>query len=171
LYGGELSIDIHPHPLDWLHFENSISFVYGVNEGVDGKPVGDSARYLPFIPPVHGISELRANFKKAYHRIKNSFVKVQVAYYAAQNRVYFAYNTETPTPGYALVNAGIGADVTDRNGKELFNVAVFGDNLFDIAYQDHLSRLKYFYGYEGATTGIYNMGRNIGIKVSVPLVF
>ncbi|MFM7839681.1 MAG: TonB-dependent receptor, partial [Chitinophagaceae bacterium] len=28
LYGGELSADLHPHPLDWLHFENSLSLVY-----------------------------------------------------------------------------------------------------------------------------------------------
>ena len=27
LLGGEISIDIHPHPLDWLHFENSFSYV------------------------------------------------------------------------------------------------------------------------------------------------
>jgi iron complex outermembrane receptor protein len=164
LYGGELSIDIHPHPLDWLHFENSLSVVYGINKGVDGKPVGDSAHYLPFIPPFHGISELRANFKKPYKRFKNTFIKVQVAYYAAQNNVYLAYNTETSTPGYTLFNAGLGADVTNHKGNILFNIAVFGNNLFDVAYQDHLSRLKYF-----GTPGIYNMGRNIGVKLSVPL--
>src|ERR1051325_10431164 len=27
LYGGEISIDIHPHPLDWLHFENSLAVI------------------------------------------------------------------------------------------------------------------------------------------------
>jgi iron complex outermembrane receptor protein len=30
LYGGEASLDIHPHPLDWLHFENSISVIYAL---------------------------------------------------------------------------------------------------------------------------------------------
>ena len=27
LYGGELTIDVHPHPWDWLHIENSFSMV------------------------------------------------------------------------------------------------------------------------------------------------
>jgi iron complex outermembrane receptor protein len=59
LYGGEASLDIHPHPLDWLHFENSVSLVYALNEGGNGVKVTDSDRYLPQIPAVHGISELR----------------------------------------------------------------------------------------------------------------
>src|SRR5690606_11728667 len=29
LAGFEVEIDFHPHPLDWLHFENSLSFVQG----------------------------------------------------------------------------------------------------------------------------------------------
>ncbi|HET6992216.1 MAG TPA: TonB-dependent receptor, partial [Bacteroidia bacterium] len=53
LYGGELSFDIHPHPLDWLHFENSVSVVYGKNKGSEN----DSEKYLPFIPPLHTYSD------------------------------------------------------------------------------------------------------------------
>ena len=29
LYGAEFNIDIHPHPLDWLHVENSVSLIRG----------------------------------------------------------------------------------------------------------------------------------------------
>ncbi len=171
LYGGEASIDIHPHPLDWLHFENSISVVYGLNEGVAGTKLSDSAKYLPLIPPIHGISELRANFKHPFKHLQNTFVKIQVVMYAKQDHVDLANNTETPTPGYTLFNSGIGGDITDHAGKTLFNISVFGNNLFDVAYQDHLSRLKYFEQYPDdprGHTGIYNMGRNIGIKLSVP---
>ena len=67
LYGGELSIDIHP--VRALHFENSISVVYGVNKDIDPKLKSDSNKYVPFIPPLHGISELRYDFdlkKKPY---------------------------------------------------------------------------------------------------------
>ncbi|MBA3830170.1 MAG: TonB-dependent receptor [Taibaiella sp.] len=173
LYGGELSIDIHPHPLDWLHFENSISVVYALNKGTGGQVINDSAKYLPFIPPFHGISELRANFKRNGKYLQNTFVKIQLQYYAAQDRAYLAYNTETPTPGYTLFNAALGADITNRKGMKLFNVSVFGDNIFDVAYQSHLSRLKYFEQYTNdprGHTGIYNMGRNFGIKISVPLL-
>jgi iron complex outermembrane receptor protein len=49
-----------------------------------------------------------------------------------------------------------------------------GNNLFDVAYQDHLSRLKYFEPYPGSPVGhpgIYNMGRNFSIKIDVPLSF
>ena len=171
LYGGEIAFDIHPHPLDWLHFENSLSVVYAVNEGVNGIKPNDSEKYLPFIPPVHGVSELRANFKHPAKRLQNSYVKIQLAVYAKQDRVYLANNTETPTPGYSLFNAGIGTDITNHSGKTVFNIGVFGNNLFGAVYQDNLSRLKYFEPYPNdprGHSGIYNMGRNIGIKISVP---
>ena len=179
LYGGEASIDIHPHPLDWLHFENSISVVYGVNEGGNGVMINNSNKYLPQIPPIHCISELRASLKHPFKHFENTFIKIQVALYANQNHVYLADNTETVTPGYTLFNAGIGSDITNRAGKTIFNISVFGDNLFNVAYQDALSRLKYFEEYPGDPRlhsginnslhpGIYNMGRNIGIKLSIP---
>jgi iron complex outermembrane recepter protein len=172
LYGGEADIDIHPHPLDWLHFENSLSIVYGVNKGVNGIAPGDSAKYLPFIPPLHTLSELRGTFKHPFRYFQNSFIKVQLLMFAKQDRAFLAYNTETPTPGYTLFNAGIGTDIVGRKGKVLFNFGLFGNNLFDVAYQDHLSRLKYFEQYPNdprGHLGIYNLGRNIGVKVMVPL--
>jgi len=172
LYGGEASMDIHPHPLDWLHFENSISLVYALNEAKNGVKITDSNRYLPFIPPVHGISELRGNFKHPAKFLINSYAKVQLAIYAAQNRVYLTDNTETPTPGYVLINAGLGSDITNHKGKAIFNIGVFGNNLANVAYQDNMSRLKYFEEYPTDPRGhygIYNMGRNFGLKLSVPL--
>ncbi len=173
LYGGELSVDVHPHPWDWLHFENSLSVVYGVNKGVpDAGKISDSAKYLPYIPPLHTISELRANIKKVGSLFGNAFVKVQFEVYATQNRVYLQNNTETPTAGYQLFNAGFGTDVLNKKGKPMFNISVLGDNLFNVAYQSGLNRLKYFEDYPGNSTGhdgIYNMGRNFSIKVDVPL--
>lgn len=173
LYGGELSIDIHPHPLDWLHFENSLSIVYGNNEGVNGKgKLSDSAKYLPFIPPLHTYSELRANIKKVSPSIVNAFVKVQLECYAAQNRAYLEFGTETPTPGYQLLNAGFGADITNCKGHTLFTLNVLGDNLLNVAYQSHLNRLKYFEPYPDDPRpyhGIYNMGRNVSFKINIPL--
>ncbi len=172
LYGGEASIDIHP--VKMLHFENSLSVVYGDNKGVPGKTVSDSAKYLPYIPPTHGISELRYEFNVKPSRIAHAFVKAQFEYYAAQNRAFLAYNTETTTPGYSLFNAGIGGSFTDKKGKTIFDLYVNGNNLFDVAYYDHLSRLKYFL-YSPTDTnpshGIYNMGRNISLKLDFPLDF
>ncbi len=171
LYGGEASMDIHPHPLDWLHFENSLAVVYGENNGGNGVKVNDSEKYLPLIPPLHFSSELRANFMRPARCLQNTFVKMQLMVHAKQNRVYLADNTETPTSCYALFNAGVGSDITSRSGRTLFNLAIFGNNLFDAAYQDHLSRPKYFEPYPNdprGHSGIYNMGRNIGLKLTVP---
>ncbi len=172
LYGGELSIDIHP--IKPLHFENSLSVVYGQNKGVDAKLQSDSNKYVPFIPPLHGLSELRYDFEAKHAHIANGFVKVQLTYYAKQDRVYLTDNTETPTPGYTLFNAGFGGGITNKKGITVLNVYFFGNNLFDVAYQDHLSRLKYFEPYPTdprGHLGIYNMGRNFSIKLDVPLNF
>ena len=175
LYGGEFSIDIHPHPLDWLHFENSLSLVYGQNKGASGLPkIPDSAKYLPFIPPLHTFSELRANIKNIFSFIGNAFVKMQLECYATQKRAYLDAGTESPTPGYQLFNAGFGGDILNKKGKPVLTVAFLGNNLFDLAYQSHLNRLKYFEQYPDDPRphhGIYNMGRNFSIKISVPLSF
>lgn len=175
LWGGEFSVDLHP--IKPLHFENSVSVVNAINKGNSGIAVADSEKYLPFIPPVHGTSELRYNFNLPKSGIKNAFVKVQLEYYASQNNVFSAYGTETPTPGYSLFNAGFGGSITNKKGDILFNVYVMGNNLFNLAYWDHLSRLKYFYGnYQNPGPndnprehGIYNMGRNVSLKIDFPL--
>src|SRR5690606_10886262 len=76
LWGGEFLIDVHPHPLDWLHFENSLSFIFARNTGSAGHIISSDEKYLPFIPPVQGRSELRANFAE-WHGLKNIFIKLQ----------------------------------------------------------------------------------------------
>ena len=88
--------------------------------------------------------------------------------------MYLVDNTETATPGYTLFDAGLGANVTGKSGKVLFSFHIAANNIFDIAYQSHLSRLKYFEPYPNNTTGrsgIYDMGRNISFEVQVPVDF
>lgn len=172
LYGGEMNFDIHP--VKALHFENSFSIVFGQNKSTNGQKINDSAKYLPFVPPFHGVSELRLNFNSKASHMVNGFIKAQLVYYASQKRVYLEDNTETPTPGYTLLNMGIGTGFTNKNGKTILNVYMMANNLFDVAYQDHLSRLKYFEPYPNNFTGkngIFNMGRNIAFKLDFPLNF
>jgi len=169
LYGGEFSIDIHP--VKNLHFYNSLSLVYGNLLSSPGRPVTDSTQYLPDIPPLHGISELQYEFANQNAHLVNGFVKVAAAFTAPQNRAYLADNTETPTPGYTLINAGVGAGFTNKKEKLLFNIYIFAENIFDVVYQDHLSRLKYFEPYPTSPSpyhGIYNMGRNFSVKLDFP---
>lgn len=45
LYGGEVGLHFHPHPLDWLHFETSFETVTGEKQS---RSVGRD--YLPLIP-------------------------------------------------------------------------------------------------------------------------
>lgn len=163
LYGGELSIDIHPHPLDWLHFENTFSYVQSLQED---QP--DSSKYLPFTPPFKITSELRADIKKLSENFHNSYFLIGVDKYFAQNKFYSANGTETATPGYALLNIGIGTDVV-INKKTLFSLYLNVNNLTDAGYQSHLSRLKYEAVNEvTGRTGVFNMGRNISMKLIVP---
>ena len=171
LFGGEARIDIHPHPLDWLHFENSVSLVYAVNKGGNGAIINDSNKYLPFIPPVHTTSELRAEFRKKIGCFQHVYVKIGMQYYASQNRAFLANHTETKTPGYTLFDAGFGTDVCTKKGIILCTIGVFVTNLTDAAYQSNMSRLKYFDNYPNNATGrsgIYSMGRNISFKLSIP---
>jgi iron complex outermembrane receptor protein len=171
LYGWEINVDIHP--FDWLHFENSLATIYALNTGGKGIQVTNSSRYLPFISPLHLTCELRASYKsKGKHHLSSAFLKFGMEYYDAQKRVFSAYDTETPTSGYILINAGIGADIKNNRGKVIANINVLGNNIFDVAYQSHLSRLKYFEAYQNNSSGrsgIYNMGRNISIKMIFPL--
>ncbi|MCR5887825.1 TonB-dependent receptor [Hymenobacter sp. J193] len=168
LAGGEVSLDLHPHPLDWLHFENSFSMVRAVQ--LD-QPAGQ--RYLPFTPADRFQSELRVNFRQVGRSaLRNLYARGTVEHNFAQNRVFSAFDTETRTPGYTLVNLGVGTEVASAKGRTLFSLYLAANNLFDVAYQNHLSRLKYA-AVNNATsrTGVYNMGRTLSAKLVVPLAF
>ena len=164
LIGGEFRIDLHPHPFDWIHFENAISLVRAVQ-----KNQPDSTRYLPMTPALKMQSSLRSDIKKINRTFKNAYVKIELEHYMKQNQYYAAYDTETETPGYSLVNLGLGTDLI-RQDKLLGSFYISINNLTDVAYQSHLSRLKYVsVNYKTGRTGIYNMGRNISFKLVIPL--
>ena len=166
LYGGEFNIDIHPHPLDWLHFENTFSYT----RARFSAPVGGS-RNVPFIPAAKFISQLRGRFMADRQTIRNLYVSFEGDYTFSQNKAFTAFNTETATAGYLLLNTAIGADVMSKK-KTLFTLHLSINNMADVAYQSHLSRLKYT-DVNNATgrQGVYNMGRNFAVKVNVPFVF
>ncbi|CAN5239961.1 TonB-dependent receptor [soil metagenome] len=164
LGGAEATIDIHPHPLDFLHFENTFGFV--IAKQLNGT---DSTKYLPFTPAPVFRSELRANLNKPWKYFANGYAKIEAENYFAQDRIYAAFGTETATAGYFLLNLGIGTDIM-RKDHVLCSVNFAVNNLTDAAYQNHLSRLKYSDpNYATGHNGVYNMGRNFSIKVNVPL--
>ncbi len=161
LIGGEIYLDIHPHPFDWLHIENSFSYVQATQNNQS-----DSTKYLPFIPAPKYRGELKAQFKKVGKNLTNAYVKFGVDYYFQQDKFFSAYGTETGTPSYALLNAGLGANVKAFNRPNFMSVYLSAENLADVAYQSHLSRLKY--APQNPLTGrngVFNMGRNLSLKL------
>ena len=163
LSGFEAVIDIHPHPLDWLHFENTISFVRGrFREGIEGN------RNIPFMPAAHWVSEIRADFEGESKFIGNLSLKLQFDNTFRQTKVFTVYNTETVTGGYLLLNAGFSTSIHSKK-KSIANIYFNVMNLTDRAYQHHLNRLKYTA--ENPLTGragVFNMGRNFSIKLEIP---
>ncbi|HEY0355813.1 MAG TPA: TonB-dependent receptor, partial [Flavisolibacter sp.] len=166
LYGGELIVDLHPHPLDWLHWENRFSYVLGkMDEAMEG------VKYLPLIPAPRWVSEIRGEFTTNGKLLRDVSFHAEVDHTFNQDRAFTAFGTETPTPGYTLINAGISANIARKN-RTLFSIYFNAMNIGDVAYQNHLSRLKYTA--ENPATGrmgVFNMGRNFSLKVNVPFAF
>lgn len=141
MYGGEIGAHIHPHPLDWLHWETGFEMVRGERE---------SGENLPLIPANSLTNTFRVEFdgsnalvsKYAFVRLKNVFDQEQISGF------------ETRTGGYSLLGAGLGGTL-DLGGSEM-QISVNGNNLLNKTYISHLSRLK--------PDGIPNIGRNISIS-------
>jgi iron complex outermembrane receptor protein len=138
LYGGEIGLHFHPHPLDWLHYEMSYETVTGVNQ---------NGNFLPLIPANNWNNTIRAEFKISKF-LEDGFATLNVSSTFNQNKVS---GFETDSKGYTLLNIGFGGKV--KLGKTAFEINLNANNLLDKKYIAHLSRLK--------TDGIPNIGRNI----------
>ncbi|MEY3498794.1 MAG: hypothetical protein RL308_463 [Bacteroidota bacterium] len=143
LYGGEIGLHFHPHPLDWLHFESSFETVTGKKQNGD---------FLPLIPANNWNNTLRAEFD-IKNWLKEGFATLNVSNTFNQNNVS---GFETKSNGYTLINFGVGGDL--KLGKTAFNIHLNGNNLLNKSYIAHLSRLK--------TDGIPNIGRNIILGIN-----
>ncbi|MDN3675638.1 TonB-dependent receptor [Flavobacterium branchiarum] len=146
LYGGEIGLHFHPHPLDWLHFETSFETVTGKKQNGD---------YLPLIPANNWNNTIRTEFN-IKNWFQDGFATLNVSSTFNQDNVS---GFETASKSYSLVNLGFGGKV--KFGKTAFDVNINGNNLFDKKYIAHLSRLK--------TDGIPNIGRNIVLGVNFNL--
>ena len=182
LYGGEITLNIHPSALAWIEFNSSLSVVNG---GLSNAP--DSTKVLPFVPPTRITADFRFPIKKAGKGIKNAYFKFGLLDCFQQNKIYKQYaiynglNTAlTPyeyaastsaTKGYTVFNAGIGGDIIYQ-GKTFFQLYIICNNLFNTSYIDYMSRFKYYpVNYATGHVGVFNMGRNVSVKVIIPLDF
>lgn len=143
LYGGEIGLHFHPHPLDWLHFETSFETVTAKKQNGD---------YLPLIPANNWNNTIRTEFK-IKNWLKDGFATFNVNTTLHQNNVD---GFETRSNGYTLINLGFGGKV--KIGKTAFDLNLNGNNLLNKSYIAHLSRLK--------NDGIPNIGRNIILGIN-----
>ena len=177
LLGFEAGVDFHP--IHSVHFSNTFSYV-----DAQLMHASEDTKYLPFTPAPHWTSELKwelfhhshttinhRHSTDAVHRslLNNLYVAVGLDCYLKQTHIYRADDTETETPGYALLSLSAGTDIQVK-GRKVAELYVTADNLLDKAYQHHLSRLKY--ADEHTVTGrrgVFNMGRNITFELVIPI--
>ena len=172
LYGMETRIDIHP--LNWkgFDFNSRLSTVDGFNRNPLYAHHGVNGAYLPFIPPARLISTISQELSISSKVISTITIKAEMDYNSAQNRYLGLYNTETSTPAYTLANASVHATFHLREQQKL-QVQLQVNNVFNKAYQSHLSRLQYFEYYTHSPDGhlgIYNMGRNICLRMIMDIL-
>ncbi|MBT8317195.1 MAG: TonB-dependent receptor [Lutibacter sp.] len=141
LYGGEMGIHLHPHPLDWLHFESNFETVTGKKQNGD---------YLPLIPANNWNNTIRLEFDNKW--LAEGFASLNVSSTFNQNNVS---GFETASNGYTLVNIGIGGKI--QINKTTFDISLNGNNIFDKSYISHLSRLK--------VDEINNIGSNFSASI------
>lgn len=145
LYGGEAGIHFHPKSLPWLHIEGTYSSVIGKQE---------NGNYLPFIPAQKFRYEIRAECEKIGFLKKPSIKLSALTALKQTNPSPF----ETTTNGYTLVNFCINTEF--RVSKQILNLGISVNNIFDTQYFDHLSTLQ--------TLNYYNQGRNISVSLKIP---
>ena len=145
LYGGEAGLDVHPHPLDWLHLNSTASLVIGELH---------AGGYLPLIPAATLNNTLKIELNK-FWKLKDFYWAVGVKSRSVQDRIG---TMETATASYNLMHVGTGFSFS--LAKQPIELNLVCNNLLNTSYFDHLSRLKYL--------GIYNMGRNFVVNLKVP---
>jgi iron complex outermembrane receptor protein len=164
LLGFEAGVDVHP--MHRLHLGSTFSYV-------DARQLNETeeTRYLPFTPAPRWTAEVKYELTHRGKWLNNAYVAVGMECHLRQNHYYKADETETATPSYTLFNLSVGTDLIVC-GRKVAELYVMADNLLNRSYQDHLSRLKYT-DVNAATgrMGVYNMGRNVVMKMVVPLVF
>lgn len=162
LWGGEMSVEFHP--VDRLHVMNSFSYVYS---RLLHQPI--ESRNLPFTPAPRWNGDVRWDIPVFHRLLQHPSVSIGWECYLKQDHIYSLDDTETATPSYTLLKASAGTDIL-RKGKRIATINIIANNILNRAYQSHLSRLKYAdINAKTGRQGIYDMGRNICVKLTIPI--
>jgi iron complex outermembrane receptor protein len=144
LYGFETGLNYVPSKF----IDTKINYTYTEGIQKDGS-------YLPFIPQNRLNASVNLNFKD-YSIFHKNYFEISGIYAFSQNHVP---DDEETSPAYFLLNAGIGTSL--HIGGQKFNIGIYANNLLDATYVDYLSELR--------EMDFYQMGRNISLKLSIPL--
>ena len=139
--GGEIAMHYHPHIAHWLHLESNLSILTNQDS-------------LPFIPQNRLNNTIKVEFKNENKLNLNSF-SAQYIHFFEQNSVA---PYETPSSAYQILNFSCIGSISTKH-KIGYSVGI--NNLLNVNYIDHLSRLKNYY--------IPNPGRNFFVKLSLTL--
>lgn len=143
--GGEVKIDWVAIP----NFHLSLAGEYVQNYNLDsGLP-------LPLTPPFSVLSGIEYKIPQILTSISDAYFYLEYRQVAAQNRVD---RNERTTPGYGLMEAGMGWNLTLRNQEFKFQIS--GQNLTNTYYFNHLSRYRLL--------NLPEQGRNISFSLKVP---
>ncbi|PMD98788.1 TonB-dependent receptor [Siphonobacter sp. BAB-5405] len=165
LRGMEGTVTFNPQAARWFSITQSYSAVFGDNLSAREA----EAQYLPFMPAPRWISQVKLTKDRYRDFLRNLYLTVDLEVTQKQNRFLAAYGTETATPGYQLVNIGLGTDIVTKNKRTLASFYFSANNVFDVAYQSHQSRLKYLdVNPRTGRAGVFNMGRNLSFKLIIP---
>jgi iron complex outermembrane receptor protein len=140
--GGDIAIHYHPHFAHWLHLESNLSLL------------STEEKDLPFIPQNRLNNGIKIEFKGENKLRINSLAARYVYFFAQENVATY----ETTSSAYQLINLGCTGTVS---AKHKVNYSLGVNNLLNIRYIDHLSRLK--------TYEIPNQGRNIYVKLKLTI--
>ncbi|MCK5639128.1 MAG: TonB-dependent receptor, partial [Flavobacteriaceae bacterium] len=146
LYGGEMGLHLHPHPIDWLHLESSYEMVIGKQK---------NGGYLPRIPANKFDNTLRAEFDMN-NWLEFGFVFLNLESTFKQNKIS---DFEESSNSYNLLNIGLGGNLAYKKLKTNINFTI--KNVLNKEYISHLSVLN--------EEGIANPGINfiLGIKFNL----
>lgn len=167
LYGTEFNLSLHPKSCTGFRMDNALAFLFAFNRDMKFTDKQLQGEYLPLIPPMKLTSAItqKVNLKLKY--LTGLTPKIEFDFNAAQDKYLALNGTETYTPSYMLVQIGISSDAIAL-AKTSLQIHFQINNAFDENYQTNLNRLKYFEYYSYSTSGkrgIYNMGRNLCVKL------
>ena len=162
LMGFEVGFDTHPFHA--LHIGAAVSYV---SAQLLHQP--EEMRWLPMTPAPRLSADVKYELTHDGKVFNNAYLAARMDWCLRQDHYYAAYDTETATPSYLLLGLSAGTEILVK-GKKVAELSLIVDNLTDVCYQDHLSRLKYAdWNVVTGRRGVFNMGRNVVFKLTVPI--